>query len=57
MPRHVLGVARELLALLFHHLVGEHGVGDLDDVARGERVLQHLLAHADDLLDHQRAKD
>ena len=54
MPRHVLGVAGELLALLLHHLVGEHGVGDLDDVARGERVLQHFLAHADDLLDHQR---
>ena len=53
MPRHVLGVAGELLALLLHQFVGEHGVRDLYDVARGERVLQHFLAHADDLLDHQ----
>ncbi len=54
MPRDLFGVAGEFLPLLLHHLVGEHRVGDLDDVARGKRILHHLFAHADDFLDHQR---
>ena len=45
---------REFLPLLLHQFVGEDGIGDLDDVARGDRVAGHLLAHDDDFLDHQR---
>ena len=44
----------ELLALLLHQLVGQDGIGNLDHVARREGVPGHLLAHGDDLLDHQR---
>ena len=46
LARDFLGGPHEFQALLLHQLVGEDGIGDLDYVARRDRVARHLLAHA-----------
>jgi hypothetical protein len=57
MARDFFGVPRELLPLLFHHLVGKHRVRNGDDIARGKRVVEHLFAHADDFLHDERGAE